>query len=59
MKFIFHFLGGIGVLIQHLVFPRQVFYYLSYTSSPFHSGYFRDMVSLFAWADLDCNPPIL
>jgi hypothetical protein len=31
---------------------------LSYTSNPFCSGYFENMVLLFAQVGLDCDPPI-
>jgi hypothetical protein len=44
------------VWIQGFVLARQVLYWLSHTSSCFCSGYFA-IVSLFAWACLDCNPP--
>jgi hypothetical protein len=38
---------------------RQVLHHLSHSTSPFSSGYFRDMVLIFAWANLGHDPHIL
>jgi hypothetical protein len=40
-------------------FARQALYFINFISRPFCSGYFGDMVSLFAQTGLNHNPPIL
>jgi hypothetical protein len=37
---------------------RQVLCHLSHSDSPFHVGYFCDRVSLYAQANLNCDPSI-
>jgi hypothetical protein len=59
-NYLFCFFGGTGVWIQCFMPARQVLYCLNHTSNSFFSsGYFGDMVSLFAQASLDRDPPIL
>jgi hypothetical protein len=56
--FLSFFLAALGFKLRALCFilARQALYHLSPISSPFCSGYFGHMVSLFAQADRDSNP---
>jgi hypothetical protein len=47
------------IFLVVLGYHRRVVYHLSYTSSPFCSGYFGDRVSFFAQTCLGCHLPIL
>jgi hypothetical protein len=56
----FFFLVVLGFEFRAYTFARQVdALLLKSCSSPFHSGYFGDRVSLFSQASLDHDPPIL
>jgi hypothetical protein len=56
--YLFIYFSGSGLWTQGFTLAKQAFFYLSHTSSPFCSGYFRDRVLLFAQADLDHDLPI-
>jgi hypothetical protein len=45
--------------VRTFVLARQVVYCLSHTSSPFWSAYFEVMVSLFAQAGQNRDPPVV
>jgi hypothetical protein len=57
--FFFLFLSSAGFWMQGFVPARQVLHHLSYTFSPFNSGYFGDTISLFSQDTFDYNLPIL
>jgi hypothetical protein len=46
------FLVGLGFDFKSFELAKQALYHLSYTSSPFCSGYFEDGISLFVPAGL-------
>jgi hypothetical protein len=49
----------VGFELRALPLKRQMLYHLSHDVSPYCSGYFGDVILLFAKLSLDSAPPVL